>query len=41
VLSLVLLDAALGGAFAGLGYSVVLLAAALASVWLARSFEVT
>ena len=41
VLSLVLLDAALAGAFAGLGFSLVLLAAALASGWLARSFEVT
>jgi 4-hydroxybenzoate polyprenyltransferase len=41
VLSLILLDAALAASFAGLGYSVVLLAAALAAGWLARSFAVT
>jgi hypothetical protein len=36
-----LLDAALAGAFAGLGYSAMLLAVALLSVWLDRSFDVT
>jgi 4-hydroxybenzoate polyprenyltransferase len=41
VLSLVLLDAALAGAFAGPGYSLALVAAALAAGWLARMFEVT
>jgi 4-hydroxybenzoate polyprenyltransferase len=41
VLSLVLLDAALAGAFAGIGYSAVLVVAALLAVWLARSFDVT
>lgn len=41
VLSLVLLDAALAASFAGIGYSVVLVAAALASAGLARRFDVT
>jgi 4-hydroxybenzoate polyprenyltransferase len=41
VLSLILLDAALAAAFAGLGYSVVVLATGLAAGWLARSFAVT
>ena len=41
VLSLVLLDAALATAFAGVGYGLVLLAAALVAVWLGRRFSVT
>ena len=41
VLSLVLLDAALATAFAGIGYGLVLLAAALGSLWLGRTFSVT
>ncbi len=41
VLSLVLLDAALAASFAGLGYSVIVLAVALGAGWLARSFAVT
>ena len=41
VLSLVLLDAALATAFVGIGYGLVLLAAALGAVWLGRAFSVT
>ena len=41
VLSLVLLDAALATAFAGVGYGLVLLAAALGAMWLGRTFSVT
>ena len=41
VLSLVLLDAALATAFAGIGYGLVLLAAAFGAVWLGRAFSVT
>jgi 4-hydroxybenzoate polyprenyltransferase len=41
VLSLVLLDAAIAAAYAGVGYSVVLLATALLAGWLARAFAVT
>jgi 4-hydroxybenzoate polyprenyltransferase len=41
VLSLVLLDAALATAFVGIGYGLVLLAAALAASWLGRLFSVT
>jgi 4-hydroxybenzoate polyprenyltransferase len=41
VLSLVLLDAALATAFAGIGYGLVVLAAALGAIWLGRLFSVT
>ncbi len=41
VLSLVLLDAALATAFVGIGYGLVLMAAALGAVWLGRTFSVT
>ena len=41
VLSLVLLDAALATAFAGLGYGIVLLATAVGAIWLGRRFAVT
>jgi len=41
VLSLVLLDAALATAFVGIGYGLVLLAAALGALWLGRTFSVT
>jgi 4-hydroxybenzoate polyprenyltransferase len=41
VLSLVLLDAALAAAFAGIGFSIVLVATALVALWLGRSFAVT
>jgi 4-hydroxybenzoate polyprenyltransferase len=41
VISLVLLDAALAAAYAGAGYSLLLLAVALAAGWLARSWAVT
>jgi 4-hydroxybenzoate polyprenyltransferase len=41
VLSLILLDAALAASFAGLGFGLVLLAAAFAASQLARSFAVT
>jgi 1,4-dihydroxy-2-naphthoate octaprenyltransferase len=41
VLSLVLLDAALAAAFAGLGYGLIVLAVAAAASWLARAFTVT
>ena len=41
VLSLVLLDAALATAFAGIGYGLVLLATAAGAIWLGRRFSVT
>jgi hypothetical protein len=35
------LDAALAAAFAGIGFSIVLVATALVALWLGRSFAVT
>jgi 4-hydroxybenzoate polyprenyltransferase len=41
VLSLVLVDAAIGAAYAGPAYGAMILATALAAGWLARAFAVT